>query len=277
MDPVLNKGQALAVPDVVSSFLTVDSLARLEIIQTSAPIALIVNWTHSAWKTTVINLQTQMYYMHPSHPLNQATNVQQIRPMRQSVRLRCTGRADTLQGIFRVIHLPEGLQWEKNSQTGGQISPGMVNQINNLISNNTGVRTYTAAQAFGQSLAFQCFPASHIGMKVAQQYTSIPASDDQVQAFFNDSAINKGLGALLFYFAGTSDNQNWDVAVHAQDALTYAPDTFEGTLQRPSKTANYKTFMAKIMHGNKHGGDHMPLGYPKSVRATPSHQQSLFS
>lgn len=241
-----NLGKPLPVPGVIGNFLCLDMSRKDTIPGVGLPtdgseaksMIVVLCWTPSSVKG--FYTRSTDYYVWPLMMPQFETDVpQNVRPMRNSCRVRNITRADAVEGVVRVLNSTESLDFKGMFDPAPGIPVMNVNFYQRLATMcNTDAKSKSySAHELTTTHDFVCGPSHLEGM---QRWTAginvDPATLDYFTKFQEalTAAEHHGeaLSTVIFHFPATSQAQLYDFGFYAQDAATYPANSLGSVLQR---------------------------------------------
>lgn len=240
-----NKHKPLFVPNQTANFVTINGIIRLDVnsvVNTTnnltRELIIVAMWTPNQ-KTRLIAFNSDGAFQASDTTAfgsSASENPIVIRPLRQSLRIRCTTKATDVAGTLRIIpgddlpllglasttQLADGATWTrwKNYVVSDRKAHSM--------SASELRTTHRWVMRPGQSIPFQSYHAFYGPDATFADYTTL----------FEFARKQEPLSALVFYIPSTSTAQNFEFTLHFQDAAQFSPGTIVQQQAAPPPTGN---------------------------------------
>ena len=178
-DASAHPNMPLAVPGVVGSFVTIDSVVRDVVSSGNNDIWLIFQHTDSGVRCTRWNASTRALQAVYFDTQLEASNPTSVRRMRGTFKIRNTTTMTSINGTVRVLKVPQALEWffdaiPNPSTTIGdlKLTLACAQSIQAMLNNFNGVRSFSASE-----------------LMTTRKIDLLPASMSQFQEYHGHSAL----------------------------------------------------------------------------------------
>ena len=235
-------GRPLAVPGAVGNSVCLDGVSRGSWFTNGAvDTFLVVQWTPSA--TKVIGITAAGSVTRFTCPQLTSAAPTQIKPLRLSVRLRCTTQFSNIGGIVRSLNSPQQVDWAWPTAT--TVSAGTITQLTNAVLSNPNTVTVTN-MSLEKTKVWIAPPASTQGFTTWYPFDDL-SSGLSGQDFIN-GADYMATNTVILHFPANATTQTYDFSVHIQDATRHQLSSVYSNLAMPAPAGMSTDTFAAAVH-----------------------------
>lgn len=141
-----------------------------------------------------------------------------------------------------------------------KVTPQFYGELEDMMGSHPKTRTYTASD-FSTTKAFVIPPASQVAYREYQPYVFVSqatGTNDQFKAnaTFVDGAAKTAMNTLIVEFNATDGVNNYDLALHSQDACRFAANTLYSHLARETTGGLSEEAFARNVRGAQQMAGH---------------------
>lgn len=254
-DALSRADKALAVPGTQGSFVCLPSVVRQEI--TTRPnglTTLIVQWSATQLRATI--LTDKVISSMESSALTTGSPTS-IRPLCCSVRIRNASVMTSMQGLVRILSMPEQLEWGIETDNAN-VTDAFYNELLAMMQNNSKVKSYTAMD-FASTKAFVQAPAAQTAFRQYYPYFQADNVAKRTQALIQGAAAGP-INTFIAQFSSTAVANAYDISIHEQFATRFPANTLYSNLAKEGPVASQQDFDMGVAAVQAHSGVPMPVG-----------------
>lgn len=208
-----NVGRPMRVPGAIGSFVLQDTIQSGPVDVSANTKYLVFTWTptwmrgfiaHNDFEEVGLISMDQIY--------NIRTECTGIRPLRATIQIRNTSRADAAAGLVRVVNTPEPLRLLFGN--GGHLAN--FDTLGQHVASHADTKTYGVAQ-FRTTKFFNLYPASSTGYRAYHKFFMMDDGSGY-NGVFSSQTASPAMNTLVLQFTQANDVQ-YEYTVHCQDAV----------------------------------------------------------
>lgn len=262
-DAMKNINSPLPIPGLIEPYTVVDSVGRLQFnVDSTQPKLLVCAFSPSKWRGLIFS--HKIGYNGITQNTLDSESPLRIRPMRMSLRIRNTSAHDDVEGVVRILNTPDPPEYIQMLNQGNNDWPwwpeDYYTSLMESIRAHPNTRSFTAKD-LQTTHALHAHPTSMRGMTEYDEWKHItfdhpsPPWKNHVTHALHTGANGNGLSTFLLIFepTGPGAGNNYDLALHTQDAAVFPVATLAHRLSINPPVGNPETFQYAA---NAAGADH---------------------